>query len=127
MRELLVKELQRAQAVEGDFVDTDFYQGFLQREYKADYMARLKADLAEAYAAEKDAIEKDEVKEEAAKKRWAAGRMSVASARMFASNAEDAYERNKPEDEETSMEKAVPEYKRKRTQFEHRLKQLREM
>jgi len=87
---------------------------------KRDYVARLKADLAEAYAAEKDAIVRDEAAQEQAKKRWAAGRQTVASARMFAKMEDEPVE----ETEEERMEKAVPEYKRKRTQFEHRLKQL---
>lgn len=119
MREMLQKELQRATSVDGEFVDTDFYQGFLQRELKKDYVARLRADLAEAYAIEKDAVVRDEASQEQAKKRWAAGRSTVASARMFAMTDEP-----EEEDEETRMVKAVPEYKRKRTQFEHRLKQL---
>ena len=84
MRELLIKELKRAEAVEGDFVDTDFYQGFLQREYKRDYVARLKADLAEAYQMEKDIAVRDEASEELAKRRWAASKSIVGSARMFA-------------------------------------------
>lgn len=120
MRELLIKELKRAEAVEGDFVDTDFYQGFLQREYKRDYVARLKADLAEAYQMEKDIAVRDEASEELAKRRWAASKSIVGSARMFAMVDEPPEELS----EEAQMEKAVPEYKRKRTQFEHRLKQL---
>ena len=40
MRELLIKEIQRVQAVEGDFVDTEFYQGFLQREYEPGVISR---------------------------------------------------------------------------------------
>ena len=70
MRELLVKEIQRVQEVEGDFVDTEFYTGFVQREYKPDYLARLKADLAEAYEAEKAALDISEEDQEKAKSRW---------------------------------------------------------
>ena len=57
------------------------------RRYKPDYLARLKADLAEAHAQEMDAREKDERKEAAAKGRWRAGKLAVFSAKTFVENA----------------------------------------
>ena len=110
MRELLVKEIQRVQEVEGDFVDTEFYTGFVQREYKPDYLARLKADLAEAYEAEKAALDVSEEDQEKAKSRWKTSALGTMGARAF---AEAAPEPEEEEDEETLMERAVPDYARK--------------
>ena len=118
MRELLVKEIQRVQEVEGDFVDTEFYTGFVQREYKPDYLARLKADLAEAYAAEKAALDISEEDQAKAKSRWKTSALGTMGARAF---AEAAPEPEEEEDEETLMERAVPDYARKRRPVEHRL------
>ena len=121
MRDLLVKEIQRVQSVEGDFVDTEFYTGFVQREYKPDYLARLKADLAEAYAAENEARDVDEETKAEHKARWKKGMLTTFGAKAF---AESAPEPEAEIDEETLMERAVPDYGRKRRQFEHRLKAL---
>ncbi|KAJ8601005.1 hypothetical protein CTAYLR_009338 [Chrysophaeum taylorii] len=38
-------ELRRARGVEGPLIDTDFYGGVLQREVRADYVARLELEL----------------------------------------------------------------------------------
>ena len=46
-RQLLQKEIQRVRRTEGDYIDTDFHQGFVQREEKLDYLGRLEAELHE--------------------------------------------------------------------------------
>ncbi|KAJ1448750.1 fibronectin type III [Pelagophyceae sp. CCMP2097] len=124
-RALLETELARAAAVRGDFLDTDFYQGFLQREAKADYVSRLESDLQQTIEAElreslatppADGVEQeeaDELLEEAA--------VLSAAESVKAS----AYVPTADEDDEAEACALVPGYLLQRGQFEHRLEALR--
>ena len=121
LRERLTTELKRVCSVEGAVVDTDFYQGFLQRENRADYVARLEEDLEEALELEEgDAFAAAANAFEAAQQTWLRERRIVRAVAVEGASSSSSLK--KPNfgsgtgavSEELELERCVPTSQRHR-------------
>ncbi|CAM9121509.1 unnamed protein product, partial [Chrysoparadoxa australica] len=105
-------ELKRAQLVKGEWIDTDFYKGFMQRERKDDYIAQLEKDWEIMVAGEGGNTD-------------AQGDEAAASDAVEP-NHECLLEENRKKEEELVIESVYPGFKRRKAQFEYRLRRLKE-
>ena len=118
-RQLLQKEIQRVRRTEGDFIDTDFHQGFVQREEKLDYLTRLENELHELpeEAVTDDAFDGDK---EGAKKKWGKLKFGAKFARGMGGKADEHHGMSNDD----IVESIQPGFKRRKAQFLYRIETL---
>ncbi|KAG5175942.1 hypothetical protein JKP88DRAFT_283179 [Tribonema minus] len=120
-KQLLADELRRAEEAKGEWIDADLYKGFVQRERRDEYIIKLKRDLealkeAEGSGADGTADGADDFARdaaEAAKKAAEAQREKEQAALKLAQD-------------EAIIEGIYPGFKRRREQYQHRLRRLAE-
>ena len=118
-RQLVQKEILRTKTTKGDYIDSDFYQGFVQREDKLDYLVRLEEELATL---------PDEVESGAfvgtkggAKKRWGKLKFGAGATRGFAVGKQrESILKN----DDSTNEQLMPGYTRRKKQFTYRISEL---
>ncbi|CAM9479254.1 unnamed protein product, partial [Phaeothamnion confervicola] len=108
-RQLVSDELARARAFKEDFIDTDFYSGFMQRENRDIYVTRLTAELK--------SIDDSEGRKEGAEE---VVRRESLHARAGAAEAE------RKRQEAAIIEAIYPGYRGRKAQFKYRLGRLAE-
>eukprot|EP00903_Cladosiphon_okamuranus_P006314 g6190.t1 len=115
--ERLTDELKRARAATGGWIDTDFYKDFMQRENREDYIAKLERDLASLPNGAADETDSDN--------EWMPSQAETQSQRSLVPNR-SVMEDERLKQQEEFLESVFHGYKRRKAQFEYRLKRLRE-
>ena len=117
-RQLVQKEILRTKQTQGDFIDSDFYQGFVQREEKLDYLGRLEEELA---GLPEDLDESLFVGSQGqAKKRWGKLKFGAAASRGFGFGNKGGVVR----DDDAAHEALMPGYSRRKKQYTYRIEEL---
>ncbi|CAM9638943.1 unnamed protein product, partial [Ectocarpus fasciculatus] len=116
-RQRIMDELRRARAATGGWIDTDFYKDFMQRENREEYIARLERDL-ESLPVEQ-AGEEDSDEEVATSQAEGEKKETPVSNRNLA-------EEERLKQQEELLESVFHGYKRRKSQFEVRLRRLHE-
>ncbi|CAM9361466.1 unnamed protein product [Ascophyllum nodosum] len=118
-RQRICDELSRARAATGVRIDTDFYKGILQRENREDFIAKLEKDLANLPHED----ESDRDSHESGAGLQVLPRDGVVTCAHFSTFIVQQEFRSQ---EEELFEAVLKGYKKKKIQFEYRLKRLRE-
>ncbi|CAM9114367.1 unnamed protein product [Scytosiphon promiscuus] len=121
-RQRITDELRRARAATGGWIDTDFYKDFMQaRENREDYISKLERDLGSLPAGSADNEDSDEESASSQVRTIHSSQREPIPDRMVART-----EQERLRQQEDLLESVFNGYKRRKAQFECRLKRLRE-
>ena len=122
-RQLVQKEILRTKQTQGEFIDSDFYQGFVQREEKLAFLGRLEEELASLPEDLDETLFVGSAGQKKAKKRWGKLKFGAAASRGLGFGANGG---KGLVDDDAINEQLMPGFTRRKTQFTYRIKQLEE-